>query len=230
VTAEQIRNGQCEPNRSALTVIPVQELQEQDFGLFEGVSYHEYSQRNPRHAGVETVESMSRRSNAFIKESILPLFDNRSSPVVAIVSHGRMLQTLWPQILSMINPTSVVCDQQLLVDSRSIDHSQIGAWSNTGFIEVTFSRPLVAQPSYPAILSLPVTTVEAEAEYSRLQTDDVNSGAVIPKPVSYTAFITAINGRDHLVGLTRAKGGLGSARYDSRQGTLDRFFVQPRPG
>lgn len=174
---------------------------------------------------------MSRRSNVFIKESILPLLDTQPSPVVAVVSHGKMLQTLWPQILSMIKPTSVVCDQQLLVDSRSIDHTQIGAWSNTGFVEVTFSRPLFAQSSYSAPPSLPVTTVGTEADFSSpLQTDAVNSGVGFPKLGSYTAFITAINGRDHLVGLTRTRGGLGSARYDSRQGTLDSFFVQPRPG
>jgi hypothetical protein len=220
-----------------LTVIPLHELQEQDFGLLEGVSYREYSQGDSRHASVESVESMSRRASIFTKESILPLFHAQSSPVVAVVSHGRMLQELWPQILSIIKPTSVVCDQQLLVDSRSIDHTQIRAWSNTGFVEVTFSRALLAQPSYPVTPMgvsrgepRSVAAAEAEADSPHLQADAVDSVAFVPKLGSYTAVITAINGRDHLNGLSRARGGLGSARYDSRQGTLDKFFVQPRPG
>jgi hypothetical protein len=180
---------------------------------------------------------MSRRANVFIDESIMPLLGSQAGLVVAVVSHGKMLQALWPQILTRIKPASVVCDQQLLANSQSIDYGRIGAWSNTGYIEVTFSRPLLASsPSLATTaqsLNREILTTASTKETTGPDSgkaDALDSNLDYPKYGPWKAVITAINGRDHLNGLVRARGGIGSARHDTRQGTLDKFFAQPRPG
>jgi hypothetical protein len=61
----------------------------------------------------------------------------------------------------------------------------------------------------------------------------VDVGAVASTPLipgGWEAEIKAINCRDHLRGFKRTQGGLGSAKYDQRQKTLDQFFQEPGSG
>ena len=236
-TAEQIRKGQSGPNRDGLTVIPMPSLQEQDFGLFEGCPYQDYREEDTRAVTVESFEAMSRRADVFIDECIMPLLNSQGTPIVAVVSHGKLLQTLWSQALSRIKPATVVCDQQLLTRAQSLDYRRISWWSNTGYIEAAFSRSIGAtQPSRTAStqsLSGPVphtASGSGEMDSESIQPDGTETEIIRSAFGPWTAVISAINGQDHLDGLSRARGGLGSARYDSRQGTLDKFVARGRPG
>jgi len=40
--------------------------------------------------------------------------------------------------------------------------------------------------------------------------------------------IHVVNGKDHLIDLKRARGGLGSSPFDARQKSLDGFFKHPK--
>ena len=171
---------------------------------------------------------MEQRSQLFIEQYLVPLLDSPASPTVVIVSHGRMLSTLWATMLAWINPASVVCSQELLIENRSIDHRHVGAWSNTGFVDVIFRRDVHVMPSLST-----VDTTESGPSPSHLSNEYGASGTdqspVAVTQISWHASISAINGRTHLQGFQRTRGGVGSARYDARQSTLDKFFPTRRP-
>jgi hypothetical protein len=229
MTAEQVLHSQPESIRHNVTVIPSSSLREQDFGLYEGVAYGEYriSSSDTRHHSVETTPLMARRADLFIEQYLEPLLKSETSPTVVIVSHGKILQVLWTQLLAWLKPSTVRCDRQLLVDTSSIDYTRIGAWSNTGFLEATFKRTV----------DMISTSVKIEGESAdEKRVSEVNQGLTCitdqnvgaAARVSCEATISAINGRPHLSGLVRTKGGVGSSRYDAQQGTLDRFLVGRR--
>ncbi len=56
-----------------------------------------------------------------------------------------------------------------------------------------------------------------------------DSAAGNPGPISVT--VTAVNCVDHLRGLTKTRGGIGSAKFDGKQRTMDSFFgSMAKPG
>jgi broad specificity phosphatase PhoE len=182
----------------SIPVVLVPEIQEQDFGIFEGVHYREWS--SMKEAGqeqqdtIEKDESMDARAQSFINEYLIPITaaaDQGESIGVAIVSHGIMLRHIWREILLWTKPIHVECPQDLLVGTGSLDYARLGSWSNTGVLEVAFER----------ITSK--TTLET----------------------CWKARIFNVNGTHHLNSLKRTKGGIGSAQFDNRQKTLDKFFL-----
>jgi broad specificity phosphatase PhoE len=240
MTAEQVVLGQQKSESAAqavdaavappLSVIPVPELRETDFGLYEGVAIRSFSTEDSRMSTVETSDEMAKRAAVFIESYLMPVLGSQPTPVVAVVSHGRFLQTLWPQILLKINPTKVECDQKLLIESRSIGINTIGAWSNTGYLETVFSP--VEDPSPVGLATIPVsnpvksTATDAKAIALSCFSQQIDTQGGTVKPTRWIATVTAINGSQHLLGFKKNRG-VGSAAYDVRQGTLDGFIKRP---
>jgi broad specificity phosphatase PhoE len=236
VTAEQIVAAQTGGHN--VTFVSAPELQEQDFGIYEGARYGQTLVSVHDQATVETPHQLRVRAKSFINTHLVPLLDtqptaslptgnlsstpttNRNTrPVVAIVSHGNMLHVLWPQILARIKPTNVTCSQEMLIDSGSIDHAMLGQWTNTGVLEATITTVTPTKP---------VSTIPA-TESQSVETQDVVLAAVNQDPaatqtVPRTVEILAINDTTHLRGLHRTRGGVGSSKYDSRQTSLESFF------
>jgi broad specificity phosphatase PhoE len=228
MTAEQVLLSQPESIRKEVSVIPASSLREQDFGLYEGVAYGEFRSSDTRHNSVETTQLMARRADLFVEQYLEPLLESKTPPTVVIVSHGKMLQVLWTQILAWLKPTTVKCDRQLLVDTSSLDYTRIAAWSNTGFLESTFKRTTEAISKSAQIGTQSAdgsNTSEVNKDLACITDEDFGAAA----RVSCEATISAINGRPHLSGFIRTKGGVGSSRYDAQQGTLDRFLVGRSP-
>lgn len=265
-TAGKIREAQSipptddGPAKTVPDIVELPVLMEQDFGSMEGKKFHHRlpeSKTSGKHhdrqedkgtegfVEVESKDNMARRADTFLDEHILPLFGEASKdgePVVAIVSHGIFLSTLWTRILLRLPSKSVVLSPQLQEMARpSLKH--LGGWSNTGFLELFFERTevknegiiphLTPAPEFsqsPAEM-LAADEVLAKVELPESATKETTESSV-SVPSNSTSHITRgwsttilkINGKDHLQGLKRTGGGVGSSRHDTSQRRIETFF------
>ncbi|KAA8618492.1 phosphoglycerate mutase family protein [Pyrenophora tritici-repentis] len=178
------------------------------------------------------------------------------TPEVAIVSHGIFLSTLWKRLLLRLPPKSVVLSSELQATARpSLEH--LGGWSNTGYLELHLQRDEAREPSLaPLVIPLPEPSSSpaemptANEGLGEVGVPEAATGRVppvashadpstSPVPVSslattsriaqgWSAKILTINGKDHLQGLKRTGGGVGSARHDASQKSIDTFFKRRR--
>ncbi|KAK1907215.1 hypothetical protein P3342_005539 [Pyrenophora teres f. teres] len=178
------------------------------------------------------------------------------TPEVAIVSHGIFLSTLWKRLLLRLPHQSVVLSSELQAKARSsLEH--LGGWSNTGYLELHLQRAEAENPilaplarPLPEPFSPPAEMPTANEGFGEVgvpesATDDILSVAsdadlsTSPVPVpsldttsrvaqGWSATILTINGKDHLRGLKRTGGGVGSARHDTSQKSIDVFFKRRR--
>ncbi|KAF2655933.1 phosphoglycerate mutase-like protein [Lophiostoma macrostomum CBS 122681] len=259
-TASLIRDGQASDvgvgvANDAPHVVQLPILMEQDFGFYEGKRWHERSASHdhkdtPGFVDVESKEAMAKRADKFLDEHLVPLFhgpEDTSEEVIAVVSHGIMLSTLWKRLLLRLPPKSVKVSPALFANAREYSLEHLGGWSNTGYLELQAERP-VAPPAVPAqvpaqsagndvasppiLESAPAEVVEGHVKIGldpQTISDVPKSDAGQPQkpltvPVGWTTYIETVNGRDHLQGLKRTRGGVGSAGHDSSQKNLDSFF------
>ena len=234
-TAEAIRLAQSQVDHD-LVVAQLPALREQHFGRYEGKPFHARdgsfqssatSTENSKDVGkpdfedVESRESMTQRTEAFVRAELLPLLHGESpdaESVVCVVSHGIILSHLWRVFLHEFPKHSVAFAPDCRRDGfpRPLEH--LGGWSNTGYLQLEIRRSL---------------TSAAEAN------KDVAIAAVTPKPeamrptsptplLPFRMTIIKVNSKDHLQGLKRARGGLGSSEHDESQKKIDAFFKKPK--
>ncbi|EUC50401.1 hypothetical protein COCMIDRAFT_857 [Bipolaris oryzae ATCC 44560] len=267
-TAGKIREAQLTPVgdngtvRAAPKVVQLPALAEKDFGSMEGKKSnsrpfetgapgkdHHRQKNNPTagFADAESKESMARRADAFIEEYLLPLFDDSSTnftPVIAIVSHGIFLSTLWKRILLRL-PRRRICLSSSIGGTARQSLEHLGGWSNTGYLELYFTRMEVEyHKSILGVTTMPVTT-SAELLTGTLTAPQNLRNGHIPKSRTegttqlvigapqasrprglqgWSTFILKVNSKDHLQGLKRTRGGVGSLRFDASQRCIDTFF------
>ncbi|KAF2105340.1 histidine phosphatase superfamily [Lophiotrema nucula] len=278
-TAGLIREAQITPpvgDGSARTVpdivqLPV--LMEQDFGFFEGKKWYERppdskltgkEQHREEHkdtAGfvdIESKESLAQRADAFLDGHLLPLLDATTESahrVVAVVSHGIMLSSLWKRLLLRLPPKSVAFSPGLSESVRNRPLEHLGGWSNTGYLELHLTRTEAVTASAankelqadPIVSSAPSSTTPAEVGSDSPPTESLPSAStpLVDNPAvdgstqiaassvqssparhasGWTTVIQTMNGRDHLKGLKRTGGGVGSAKHDASQKNIDSFF------
>ena len=265
-TAGKIREAQSipptddGPAKAVPDVVKLPGLMEQDFGSMEGKKFHHRlpeSKTSGKHLNrqedkgtevfveVESKDNMTHRADTFLDEHIMPLFGDASKdgePVVAIVSHGIFLSTLWKRILLLLPFKSIVLSPQLQEMARpSLKH--LGGWSNTGYLELYFERteaknegtipPVTPAPEFPqSPAEMPIADEGlGKVEVLESATKDTTQSSV-SLPSNSTSHITQgwsttilkINGQDHLHGLKRTGGGVGSSRHDTSQRSIDTFF------
>ncbi|KAL5116240.1 hypothetical protein ACEQ8H_005905 [Pleosporales sp. CAS-2024a] len=172
---------------------------------------------------------------------------------VAIVSHGIFLSTLWKRLLLRLPSKSVVLSSELQAIGRpSLEH--LGGWSNTGYLELDMIRTITEEDGAPAAerpslrpnssllaAEMPgpnqtVGTVDVPQASDDLRIADkvVTIPATAAKAKSkpcwprvahgWATTILAINGKNHLKGLKRTGGGVGSSRHDASQKSIETFF------
>jgi hypothetical protein len=116
-------------------------------------------------------------------------------------------------------PRTLTCAQDTLTKGGSLDARNVMSWTNTAFLEARFVRNLhpthhpsniVAQPSNPGLSATASDGRDAQ--------------------VGYDADIMTINGRPHLEGFKKLRGGVGNARYDARQTSLRQYFATEASG
>ena len=217
-------------------------LREQDFGVYEGKPFSARHQKSSKDAvsergiqiqrrdqdedddKVESKESMKKRAEAFIDEHLVPIISRTiddDTLAVAIVSHGILLNHLWRSFLRLLPMNSVTLSPGVAVgrgNGSTLEY--IGGWSNTGYLELDLQRgeSTSADQEEPddvrqRTLSNPATSLQA--------TKMTTSETIIAK---IRVTIMTINGKDHLIGLKRTRGGVGSSKQEVGQTSIEAFF------
>ena len=208
-------------------------LREQDFGYYEGKPFyarlkdsrragkdhHRVQHMNdPNFKDVESKESMTVRMDEFLDEHLVPLLKrlSKKEPTVAIVSHGIILASLWRCILKTFEARSVKLKPGLAVgsgDYKTLEY--LGGWSNTGYLELDIQKSSLAN----TIDSVDAIHSSRESSMKQLKES---------KPATLEGWkmtIKIVNGKEHLKGLKRTGGGVGSSKYDESQRKIESFFV-----
>ncbi|KAH0553000.1 hypothetical protein GP486_006804 [Trichoglossum hirsutum] len=205
-------------------------LREQDFGSMEGVTYltrhrgttgRGESSRLGEDTGfkeMESMESMVARMNTFLDERLLPLVaedpekDILAEEVVAIVSHGVILSVFWRCLLSRFDPQSVLPSPRAFEQSGG-SYNHMTRWANTGYSELHIRRKLDEQVKQDDASVIPKSLSVPDAD-----------GML----VAWSLTIRSINDRDHLAGLKRTGGGIGSSKSDGAQQNIEAFFKKDK--
>lgn len=217
-------------------------LMEQDFGSMEGKRWTDRpadSSAPGEHAmdfvETETKQAMGIRADGFLDEHFIPLLDESvmlNDLVVAIVSHGIFLSILWKRILKRLPPKSVtLCVDAAATPRPSLEH--LGGWSNTGYLELLLTRSLTKGASPSEAVSTNNSHFVSLSHVKSSFFDEVKSEDKSPtiKPDmvrDWTTRVMMINGKDHLKGLKRTGGGVGSSRHDTAQRSIESFFKRRR--
>ena len=227
MTAEGLQRNQIlgHSSEQVPAVVKLGVLREQDFGSLELVPWGSRRAQNaldprvpnptdPSFRPQETSEAMEVRAEAFLTDFILPLLaadnNNRDSAqeCVAVVSHGLFLSVLWRILLQQFEPSSVTLGPNIEILSSGRPLEYLPSWTNTGFLEAKISR--------------------AAGEAASSISPSVERSQVLPALAGHSMIVLGVNGKDHLLGLKRARGGLGSAAYDAKQQSLEGFLKRPR--
>ncbi|KAF2005051.1 phosphoglycerate mutase-like protein [Amniculicola lignicola CBS 123094] len=248
-------------DRSVPNVVQLPVLMEQDFGFYEGKKWYDKRddpKATPGFVDIESKESLAQRADAFLDSHLLPLLNSSTGPtskVIAVVSHGIMLSTLWKRLLARLPHHSVTFAPELLANTRAPTLEHLGGWSNTGYLELHMqyavsiaplesatqaelpqSQDIAGQTSVEAVVDdVPVTkstTVVATGSEATMKSDQptgsVSQGLQVRLPTGWTTTIQSVNGKDHLGSLKRTRGGVGSARHDSSQKNIESFFKRKK--
>lgn len=218
-TADAIRNAQ----ESDLEIYRLPQLKEQHFGYLEGQStcsklpshHFEGQKSSGQHDGdslsprdIESNESLCERASQFLNGTLMPMLKGAGDGklTIAIVSHGILLSALWKCMLQLQRPGTVMLKPEIHVDSRPAALEHIARWSNTGYLELDLG---LLHPS--------------ESESTNCSKETSNESTSF-KGSQFSITVCAINKRDHLSGLKRTRGGLGSSKYEEGQKSIDAFF------
>lgn len=208
---------------SAVSVTQIPELRERDFRSLEGkkVGYrHSAGTGGYRFRDPETHAEMAVRVDRFIDMHLNPILDmeqactaemDRGSMV--IVAHGMILNVLLKRLLTRFSTPSEV---ERLFPGRS-NFEWLASWRNTAYLEAVISPRSVN------------TATASRRNAGGAPEPAVVIGTVIPgSDPAVRLSIVGVNVVDHLQGLKKTRGGIGSARFDTKQKTVDSFF-QARP-
>lgn len=190
-------------------LVGVSLLRERDFGYLEGKPFGLKASDQPLSPGAapkkepESREMMAVRMNAFIDDYILPLLsveaiEPESQTTVLVISHGVILTILWKCILDQLYHAYIHLSDEVRSQEDSIKPNFVVGWSNTAFLQLCFTSRQPSQATGEGLKKLGAWSVEIE-----------ELGCV-----------------DHLDGLKRARGGIGSAEHDPSQKSLDSFFMR----
>ena len=207
-TAEAVRTGYLDAGLSVPKVERLPELREQDFGSLEGLGW-----RGPLPAvesgwvDPETPASVLRRVNQFLDVHLFPSVqklladsvDGETSVVVA--AHGITLGHLVSALVAKFRAG------ECPVYGLAADDGHLH-WRNTGYFECLVEA---VTPSSPATSH---HSIQSQAPGIR------------PFPYGLKVTVERMNCVDHLTGLSKTKGGIGSAAFDSNQKTLDTFLTK----
>ncbi|TVY55695.1 putative phosphatase [Lachnellula suecica] len=240
-TAEAIRVAQSTVPQEVMR-LPL--LREQDFGFYEGKTFAERprdpSGRDARAAAhsndpgfrdVESKVSMALRMDTFVDAHLLPLLaEVRDEQSVVVVAHGIILNYLWRAILKRFPIGNIAV---AAAADRGMPLEYLGSWSNTGVLDLEIKqKAAVAVPIQEKVATvLPLALLSAaERGPSELsaQTISTTSSSVgcAPHPMlpDMSLVVKAVNSLEHLNGLRKTRGGIGSSKHDPSQKTMDSFF------
>ncbi|CAI4220136.1 unnamed protein product [Parascedosporium putredinis] len=196
-------------------VVQSRDLREKHFGSLEGVKLGRLGPMASSHQPAdkpETSDSMMVRAYAFLRAHLIPIVeayraraeaDPERVETVVVVSHGILLNHLVRALLGLFQQAG----RPIL--GLTIDHGPGQAnlhlpWRNTGYCECwigfTGSSPESEEPVAQPVSGAPLAGLQLE--------------------------VLGINCIEHLASLKKTRGGIGSAKFDASQKTLDTFFTK----
>ncbi|KAK4213587.1 phosphoglycerate mutase [Rhypophila decipiens] len=186
------------------TLVQSADLRERNFGSAEGQRFG-----FPRD-DAETHDEMRVRAERFINNHLDPLLADlvlgtRPAASVVVVSHGILLNSLLKALLARYAPSELA---RLAQPGPAVGQPvYLASWSNTGYVEAVIgaSSPSPGASSTGLTLAAPAITAS-------------------PTVPAVTLSVARVNAVDHLDGLKKTRGGIGSAQFDRRQRTVDSFF------
>lgn len=224
-------------------------------GWKNGPTRNEDRREDAEATSIETKESMAKRADTYLNTHLMHLLVETppgKGSTIAVVSHGMLLSTLWRCILRRQSPSSVTLDPALMGYDRPVSLEHLGGWSNTGYLELELSNVSEVEPiqdgtttpeqsttSLSQAVELVTSMVEEEVKYTDdpiaveplkqpPSLDPSNPKAVSPPVPKFKILIKTINGKEHLKGLKRTGGGVGSSKHDEGQKSIESFFKRPK--
>ena len=233
LTAKQVWSGQRRQRGRAVDALRIRKLavlRERDFGSFERLPAAAAKlPANPRAArlrqdpgfrDVETAAAMARRMDQFLDEHLLPIVLSPAadpSHTVAVVSHGMLLVQLWKCLLKRfaLNSVSLAAGVTVPVE-MGVTLDKAASWSNTGYLNLTIRKQAarIKSAGITEILTAP----------SAVEVEELSLPASPSVLYDRSLTVHAINSKEHLRGLKRTGGGLGSSKHDTKQKQIDSFF------
>jgi len=200
------RDASADGGVGSLQVVQDPDLRERDFGSAEGKRWLDGEARvGDQFVAPETHEQMRVRAERFVLQRLKPLIEggdtfggdmrDATPTTVVVVAHGLILGSLLRVLLRTYAPSELARLAPPASSSSTTGHLGI-AWSNTGYVEIDVKTTL-RDPGVDG-------TVASRNEISLV--------------------VLRTNVVDHLVGLKKTRGGIGSAKFDSKQKTVDSFF------
>jgi hypothetical protein len=190
----------------------------------------------PGFQGIESKESMNIRMDSFVDMHLLQLLlEVEDGHTVVIVAHGIILSHLWRVILRRFNPGNVSVTPGIQAAERGFSLEYLGGWSNTGYMD------LEVQENDAVLKTTSAQTSSSKSVSSVLPSTNESSAATLPKKPTdlsptiasrkiwhMSLVVKAVNSQEHLEGLKKTRGGIGSLKHDSSQKTMDSFFKKRR--
>lgn len=221
-------------------MVQLPELREKNFGSDEGRRFGSRgAEQTPRPAGwieAESKESMKARVERFIDNHLIPTvlrgFHSDVNHSLAIVAHGIILNVLLRCMLARFGP------EELTRLTRPTDTpgkmEWLASWSNTGYLEadlrLRISAPPAAAEPRPAgtpANSRPMLGSVVPRQGSRDNAVAAADSRQAEAPtLEILMTVTTVNCTEHLHGLKKTRGGIGSAAFDQKQKTMDSFFTR----
>ncbi|KAG8162739.1 hypothetical protein KVR01_007217 [Diaporthe batatas] len=242
-TAEAVAEAQMsdDPSAEVVGVVQLPELREKNFGSEEGRKFgtRGTDQSSAGWIEPESKESMKARVERFIDNHLIPTvlrgFHSDVNHSLAIVAHGIILNVLLRCLLARFGP------DEFTKLTRPTDTpgkmEWLASWSNTGYLEadlrLRIGAPQAAtRPSPPATPgnSRPMLGSVVPRQPSRENAVAAADTRQAEAPsVEILMTVTSVNTTDHLQGLKKTRGGIGSAAFDQKQKTMDSFFITRTP-
>ena len=235
-TAEAIRQAQPrEPNglSEVREVIKLTMLREQDFGSYEGKTFYERSRDLNKNSkdlyyeassdkigfrDAESKEAMRRRADTFVEQHLLSLFETLvDDESVVVVAHGIILSHLWRSVMRCFPSALVTVAPGATTMDRPMDLMHLGTWSNTGYLELEWKK---LDPFTPECGPESASQVKSLSVDTRLS----------PKALGVSLVVKAVNSLEHLKGVKKTRGGIGSSKHDEGQKTIESFFKKRKIG
>lgn len=217
-----------------------------------GVAQNAKHEKAAGFVDLESKEAMAKRIDTFLDQHLLPLFDEDGGGrehVVAVVSHGMLLSHFWRRFLLRLPRKSLTIAPEITAAKGNLVLEHLGGWSNTGYLELSFRRDADLQSRVAGEQSVS-SKPSASEETATLPTpvppplqpaDNEISIELVPEDAAdevrnhssrvlsgWSTTILAIDSKQHLVGLKRQRGGIGSLAHDEGQKKVDSFFKRPR--
>lgn len=179
---------------------------------------------------------------------------------VAVVAHGIILSHLWKAILSRFYSGNVAVAPSVVGADRRLGLEYLGGWSNTGYLDLEIKHKILPATVLQSSSAVPPagpppgsqSPVRAARETSSTTPSESPSAKKVaaskpaamqkdelpfaipesaqPKLLDMSLVVKAVNSQEHLIGLKKTRGGIGSSAHDPTQKTMDSFFKKRKIG